>query len=260
MIGHLRTLYAFRELLWVWSLREIRIRYKQSVLGVAWAILQPTALMIVLTVVFSFFARIPSDGIPYPAFSLVALLPWTLVVSSLTFGSSSLITNINLVTKIYFPREILPLGHILAAFLDFTVASIPLLGLLLYYGLPFWQKSLWLGLLLPFQFLLTTGITLPLAALMVSYRDLRFVVPLFLQIWMFASPIVYPVSLVPEKFQTLYELNPIASLLTSYRMILLHGETPRFFPTAWFCLISTVAFILGYWFFKRAERDFADKI
>jgi len=257
---NLKELWTFRELLSVWALREIRIRYKQSVLGVAWALLQPIALMLVLTAVFSFFAKIPSDGLPYPAFSLVGLLPWTFLATSLTFGSTSLITNINLVTKIYFPREVLPLGHIIAALLDFLVASAALFGLLLFYGLPFWKAPWWLLILIPLQLLLAAAVTIPASALMVQFRDLRFVVPLLLQVWMFASPIAYPTSLVPEKFQLLYRLNPVTGLVNAYRQVLLQGTGPDPAPLLWTAIFSVLVLAVGYGYFKRAERTFADRI
>lgn len=260
MFKHLKTLYRYRELLWTWSVREVRIRYKQSVLGVAWAILQPTLLMLVLTVVFSAFARLPSDGTPYAVFCFLALLPWMFVANALTFGSTSLINNINLVTRIYFPREVLPLGHLAAALVDFGVACVPLTGLLLYYGIPFWRNAWWLVLLVPIQIVFTAGLTLPAAALMVAFRDLRFVVPLGLQAWMFASPVVYPISLVPERYRTLYSLNPMAGLIDAYRRALLGGESPAWSTVGWLVLVSVGCFWLGYNYFKRAERQFADRI
>src|SRR5436309_8209947 len=158
LLEHLGKLYQYRELLWMWALREIKVRYKQSVLGAAWAILQPVALMIVLTVVFSFFARMPTGGVPYPIFSYTALLPWTFLSTSIAFAVPSMINNMNLVSKIYFPREILPLGSLIAACLDFLIAAFVFLGLLVFYRVPASLDLLWVPLLLAIQIALTSGI------------------------------------------------------------------------------------------------------
>ena len=260
MIRELKNLYQYRELVWVWAMREIRIRYKQSLLGAGWAVLQPLALMAVFTVVFSRFARVPSDGAPYPVFAYLALVPWTFFATSVTFGCTSLINNINLVTKIYFPREVLPLGQVIAALLDFLIASVTFFGLLLLYRIPLSFQLLWLLLLFPVQLLLTVGITLPVAALTASFRDFRFVVPLGLQIWMFATPIVYPVSLVPARFQSLYLLNPMSSLIVAYRDVILRQTPPNPLLVVWVSSVSILLFWFGYRYFKRVETDLADVI
>jgi lipopolysaccharide transport system permease protein len=244
----------------MWSLREIKVRYKQSVLGAAWAILQPLVMTLIFTLVFSFFARIPTDGVPYPLFSYTALLPWTFFATSITFAVPSLIKNMNLVTKVNFPREILPTAAIVAAFADFLVASTVFVGLLFFYRLPLHASVLWLPPLLAVQIMLTLGLALLGAALIVWYRDVRFVVPLVLQFWLYASPIIYPISLVPERWRTVYMLNPMAGLIDSYRRVLLQGRSPQLLYVAISAGVAVVLLVAGYAYFKRSEAQFADII
>ncbi len=260
MITNLQELYRFRTMLAAWVLRDIRIRYKQSFLGAAWAILQPLSLMIVFTVVFSFMARLPTDGVPYPLFSYAALLPWTFFSNSVTFGVASLISNLSLVTKSYFPREILPLGSIGASFLDYLVASSIFFLLMLYYGQPVTLHILWLPVILILQLCLTLGITLVGAALNVFFRDIRFIVPLGMQIWLYASPVIYPITLVPERLRPLYMLNPMAGIIHSYRQIFLYAEPPTWSYLAISAASALLLFVGGYYLFKKLERSFADII
>ncbi len=256
----LKELYRYRELLWVWTVREIRIRYKQSLLGGAWAILQPLSLMLIFTAVFGYFVRVPSDGVPYPVFSYGALLPWTFFATSINFAVVSLINNMNLVTKIYFPREILPMASIGAALLDYVVAFALFLILMVVFQVPFHWTLLLLPLLLIIQIMLTIGVSLLGAAVTVSYRDLRFVVPLAMQVWMYLTPVVYPFSLVPERFRLIYMLNPMASLIDGYRQIALLGQVPRWEFTGIGAVMALALCSVGYLYFKRAEASFADII
>jgi lipopolysaccharide transport system permease protein len=255
----IRELYQFRGLLWVWSFREIRIRYKQSVLGGIWAVLQPLSTMLIFTLIFGFFVQVPTDGIPYPIFFYSALLPWTFFSSSVASAVPSLINNLNLVTKIYFPREILPIGAIMAAFVDFLIAALLFVVLIVIYQIPITISILWLPILLVMQILLTCGIAFLGAALIVSYRDLRFIIPLALQIWMYLSPVVYPLSLVPDRFRFVYMLNPMAGIIDSYRRILL-GKMPQWEYLVFEMVIIIALFFLGYLVFKRKEALFADVI
>jgi lipopolysaccharide transport system permease protein len=255
----IRELYQFRGLLWVWSFREIRIRYKQSVLGGIWAVLQPLSTMLIFTLIFGFFVQVPTDGIPYPIFFYSALLPWTFFSSAVASAVPSLINNLNLVTKIYFPREILPIGAVMAAFVDFLIASLLFVVLIVIYRMPIHISILWLPILLVMQIFLTFGIGFLGAALIVSYRDLRFIIPLALQIWMYLSPVVYPLSLVPERFHFLYMLNPMAGVIDSYRRILL-GKMPQWEYLVFEMVIIIALFFLGYLVFKRKEALFADVI
>jgi lipopolysaccharide transport system permease protein len=257
---HIRMLYRYRYLLWMWTLREIRVRYKQSILGGAWAILQPLSLAIIFTVVFSVFARVPTDGVPYPIFAYAALLPWTLLATAVSFAVPSLVNNMNLVTKTYFPREILPLAVTAAAFIDFCVASTIFAVMLAFYRVPVHWTLIWVPLLIGVQIILILGITFVGSAVSVFFRDVRFVVPLGLQLWLYATPVIYPESLVPERLHTLYMLNPMAGLIASYRRVILRGLSPVPLDLGLAVGLSITLFIVAYWFFKRVERQFADII
>lgn len=260
ILENFRELYQFKELFWVWTQKEIRVRYKQSTLGGLWAILQPLSMMLIFTAVFGYFARIPTDGIPYPIFFYSALLPWTLFSTSISFAVPSLLNNLNLVTKVYFPREIFPLAAIGASFLDYLIASLLFLAMLLAYQIPLRATILYLPLLLAVQLLLMMGVSLLLAAVVVFFRDIRFVVILMLQLWMYLTPVVYPVSLVPERLLPLYMLNPMASLIDGYRRITILGKAPEWNYVSLSAAISLLLFILAYYYFKRAEMIFADII
>ena len=260
MFKHWIKLYQYRDLLWLWTWREIQVRYKQSLLGVAWAVLQPLALTVVFTLVFSRLVRIDTGGIPYPIFSYVALVPWTFFATSLSFGIASLVNNMNLVTKIYFPREILPLASVGAAFVDFLISAVILATMMLLYGVrPGWV-SLWIIPLLVVQIALTTAVVLLGSAFLVFFRDVRFVVPLLTQVWMYATPIIYPATSVPPQFRALYFLNPMAGIIDGYRKVLLLGEWPLPSTVVPGVIVTLVLLITSYVFFKRSEPVFADLI
>ena len=263
MIAHVQNLFHFRELIGMWAFREIRVRYKQSLLGAAWAVLQPLALMLIFTFVFSQIARIPTDQ-PYPIFSYTAVLPWTLFATSISFGVNSLINNMNLVTKTYFPREVLPLGVIGAALFDFLIASSIFVLLLIYYQIPVTIHFLWIPVFLIIQIFLMLGIILIGSAITVFYRDMRFVVPLGLQLWMYATPIIYPIKLVDEAlspfFRTLYALNPMVGIIQSYRNVVLEGVPPNYTDLGIAAAVSIILFIVAYIIFKRLEVLFNDLI
>jgi lipopolysaccharide transport system permease protein len=253
-------LVHYRDLVYTLTAHRVRVRYKQSLLGAAWAILQPLSLMLIYTVVFSLFARMPSDGKPYAVFAYTALLPWTFFSTALTNATNGLVTNAQLVTKVYFPREILPISYVLAAVFDFLVASTVLLGLLAFYGVPLTLQALWTMPLLLVLTLFVTGLALVLSAVQVVFRDVGVAMPLLLQLWMFASPVVYPLSAVPERFQAAYSLNPMVGVIESFRRVLLDG-----LPPAWGTLGTAVAVSLlmlagGYAFFKHREATLADVI
>ncbi|WP_420632190.1 ABC transporter permease [Candidatus Leptofilum sp.] len=262
MIAHVQNLFQFRELIGMWAFREIRVRYKQSLLGATWAVLQPLALMLMFTFVFSQIARIPTDQ-PYPIFSYTALLPWTLFATSISFGVNSLINNMNLVTKTYFPREVLPLGVIGAALFDFLIASSIFVLLMIYYQVPITIHFLWIPVFLVIQIFLMLGIILIGSALTVFYRDVRFVVPLGLQLWMYATPIIYPITLVEEnmpQYRTLYALNPMVGIVESYRDVILEGVPPNYSDLGIAAAVSVILFIVAYIIFKRLEVLFNDLI
>ncbi|MBI5879686.1 MAG: ABC transporter permease [Chloroflexi bacterium] len=256
----LRSLWKHRDLLVAWTEREIKIRYKQSVVGSLWAILQPLSLMIMFTVIFSYWARVTTNGIPYPLFSYVALLPWTLFATSITFAVPSLVNNISLVTKVYFPREILPIASVLAALLDFGIASTIFLALSLFYQFQLSWTIVFVIPLLVLQLLLTVGIVLFLSAVNVFFRDIRFVIPIAVQLLMYASPIIYPISMVPDDWRLVYMLNPLAGLIDAYRSVVLAGEFPNMVFIGYSAIMSIGVFVLGYTYFKRQEPNFADLI
>lgn len=258
--GPFRDLWDRRDLLVMWAIREIKVRYKQSLLGVAWAILQPLVLMLVFTVVFSHLVRVPAEGVPYPLFCYTALLPWTFLATSISFAAPSMINNVNLVSKVYFPREILPIATVAAAFADFLIASAVFAGMAVYYGTPATPALLWLPVLLSVQIALVLGIVLYLSALSVRFRDVRFVVPLGVQIWMFASPIIYPSSMVPARWQPLYQLNPMVGIIGGCRSVVIEGRPPDGVAFLVSVLVSVSLLALGYRYFKRAEATFADII
>lgn len=260
IIGGVRELFRYRELLAAWAIRDIRVRYKQTMLGAAWAILQPLSLMVVFSVVFTLFVRVPTEGIPYPIFSYTALLPWTFFANAISFGVPTLVGNMNLVTKIYFPREILPLAAVAASFVDFCIAAIVFIGMMIYYQIPLGWPLLLTPIVMLVQILLTVAVVLYAAAVNVFYRDVRFIIPLVVQLWMYASPIIYPLNLVPERFRVLYMLNPMAGIIEAYRALVLRSTLPDGGALGSAAAISIVSCLLAYRWFKRKEREFADII
>ncbi len=260
MLANIQELSAHRGLLISWVVRDIKVRYKQSLMGAAWAILQPLSATLIFAVIFSRFVRVSTDGIPYPIFYYSALLPWTFFNSSITFGVSSLVSNMSLVTKIYFPREILPLSAVLASLVDFFIASLIFVGMMIFYQIPLTASLICIPLLLLIQIVFTVSVVLLASAMNVFYRDVRFVVPLGLQLWMYLTPIIYPLSMVPPRFLAVYMLNPMASIIDSYRRIILLGEWPSFPYLVLGGLVSLVLLIIAYWYFKRSEAAFADII
>jgi lipopolysaccharide transport system permease protein len=260
-IGHLRELVRHRELLWMVTRREITVRYRQTILGALWAVLQPLSLMVVLTVFFAHFLVVRSDDIPYPLFSYAGLLPWTFFATSLAFAVPSLISNSHLITRIYFPREIIALASVLAALVDFGIAAVIFLALLAAYGVPLTWTALYVAPLLLVQVTFTTACCLFLSGLTVLYRDIRFTVPLLVQVWMFATPVLYPLSAVPEHLRTAYlALNPMAAIIDGYRRAVLQGQPPDLPHLALVAGISLALLLLAYRCFKHLERQFADII
>jgi lipopolysaccharide transport system permease protein len=257
---YLRTLHSNRELLKAWTIRTVRARYQQSFLGVLWTIAQPVAQVAIFTIIFTLVIPIDTGNIPYPIFNFAAIAPWLLFSMALTDMVSSLVINMNLVTKIYFPREILPLSMLLARILDFVIGLGILVLLILYFQMSIdWEYWLLLPLVLLVQAMLTIGLGLFGAALNVFYRDIQHVFALVLRIWLYASPIIYPVERIAEQYRALYFLNPMAGILEAYRAVLLRGEMPdSTLLTA--AIISAIVFVFGYWFFKRVEFQFADVV
>ncbi len=253
-------LIEYRELLWVWTWRELRSRYRQSVLGALWAVIQPVVVMVVFTVVFAGFLRVPSDGIPYPVFSYSALLFWTFFSASITFGTNSLVNNANLIKKVYFPRQILLLSAIGASFVDFLIAGVVFVFLMFYFQMSLTPAVLWVIPLLLLQTTLAYAVILITGALNVFYRDLRFVIPLAIQLWLYATPIIYPVSVVPEWLRPYLALNPMFGIIEGYRAAILHGVVPDFTLLWPGVLVTAILIITGLLFFNRVEWAFADVV
>ena len=254
-----RELYHFRELLLALTARDLKVRYKQTVLGIVWAVLQPLASMLLFTVIFGRLAKLPSDGFPYPIFVFAGLLPWTFFANSISSSSESIVAASTLITRVYFPRIIIPLTSVCTALVDFAVASIILLILMFFYGLG-WSFNLFLAPVLIMTLAFTAlGVGTLLAALNVSYRDFRYLVPFGVQFWMFASPVVYPSSMIPEQWQWLYHVNPIAGIIDGVRSVFL-GSPFDWVALTTSMLASIVIFLIGVMMFERAERQFADVI
>lgn len=257
---NLRLLIRYRELLASWTSREIRARYRQSVLGFGWALVQPVFQMVVISVIFGSFVRMPSEGIPYPIFVYTALLPWTLFAGSISSAVPSILYNMHLVTKIYFPREILPLSAILTRLVDFVIASLVFVALMVWYRIPVHVTLLFVPLLLAIQIALALGVSLLGAAISVFLRDISFAIPLGMQLWMYATPVIYPLSLVPERWRALYLLNPMAGIIESYRQIVLQGQLPNFAYLGVAACISLLLCTGAYAYFKQLEMAMSDVI
>jgi len=254
-----RELWAYRELLFTLARRQVSLRYKQTVLGAGWAIVQPVMQMVVFTVLFGRIAKIPSDGFPYPVFVFSGLLPWTYFTSAASSALGSLVGNSHLLTKVYFPRLIIPLAAVTAALVDFAVASGVLLALLLFYGVALTPSLLLLPVVVLGLVLAATGIGTGLGALNVSYRDLGHVMPFFMQLWLYATPVIYPARLVPESFRLVVQLNPLTGLIEAFRACAL-GQPLDFAALGVSLLIAAVLFVTGTLYFHAVERRFADVV
>jgi lipopolysaccharide transport system permease protein len=255
----LRELWAYRELWAVLTMRDIKVRYKQTVLGAAWAILQPFMTMVVFSVFFGHLAKMPSDGYPYPVFVYSALVPWTFFANAITSSSNSLVGSAHLISKVYFPRLIIPFSAVGAGMVDFAVASGILLAMMLFYDVG-WSLNLLMApaLLLGVVFI-ALGAGTCLSALTVNYRDFRYVLPFMVQFWMFVTPVVYPASLVPTQWRWLIFLNPMSGLIEGFRAVFL-GNAFDFFGLAISAGVAMSLFLVGIAYFERAERRFADII
>ena len=256
----IKAIWEYRELLYFLIWRDLKVRYRQSAIGVGWVILQPLMTMVVFTAVFGKFVGVPSDGLPYPIFIFSALLPWTLFANSLTRGSASVVGNTQLVSKIYFPRLILPLSGVLSPVADFAVAFVILIGMMVWFGIsPTWG-ILALPLLVLLAILTALAIGLWLSALNVRYRDVGHAVPFLVQIWMFMTPVTYPVSLVPEKWRLLYSLNPMTGVIEGFRWALLGQQSPDFAVITVSAVMMFTLLVTGTVYFRYTERTFADVI
>ena len=256
----LGELWQYRELLFFLIWRDVKVQYKQASLGIAWAIFQPLLTMVIFSIIFGQLANLPSEGVPYPVFSYAALLPWQLFSGALSRSTSSLVGNANLLTKIYFPRLIIPFSATISGLVDFSVSFVVLLGLMAYYGIAPTFAILWLPLLVLFVLVTALSVGLWLSALNVQYRDVQHVIPFLIQAWMFASPIVYSAELIPGGlWRVAYGVNPLVGVIQSSRWILLGGKRP---DELMVMSIGIVALLLitGLFYFKRMEKTFADVV
>ena len=256
-----RDLWRYRELFYFLAWRDILVRYKQTVVGVAWSLLRPLITMVVFTVLFGRLAKLPSESIPYPLLVFAGMLPWQFFANSFAESGNSLVANSNLISKIYFPRLIVPAGAIIVSLIDFLIAGLFLAGLMLWFGfLPDWRI-----LTLPFFIILALAAALGtgflISALTVEYRDFRFIVPFVVQFGLYVSPVGFSSVIIPEKWRLLYSLNPMVGIIDGFRWALLRGQTQLYLP-GFYCSLGVISILLigGIWYFRRTERTFADVI
>jgi lipopolysaccharide transport system permease protein len=256
----LGDLWAYRELLYFLVWRDIKVRYKQTALGAAWAIIQPFFSMVVFSLFFGKLAKMPSDGIPYPIFAYAALVPWTFFASGLSQSANSLVDSANLIKKVYFPRLAIPIANVLSGLVDFFLAFLVLLGMMFWYGVIPTSRVVWLPLFLLLALVTALAVGLWLSVLNVEYRDVKYTIPFLTQFWMFATPIVYPSSLLSEPWRTVYGLNPMVGVVEGFRWALLNTKTA---PGPLIAVSAGAAFVLlvgGAFYFRRMEKTFADVV
>ena len=256
----LGELLKYRELIYFLIWRDIKVRYKQTALGVAWAIIQPLFTMMVFSLFFGRLAKIPSDGIPYPIFSYAALVPWTFFSNGLSLASNSLVGNANLIKKVYFPRLAIPIATVLAGVVDFILAFIVLIGMMAYFGFFPTINVLWLPLLLLLALITSLGVSLWFSAMNVEFRDVRYIMPFLTQFWLFSTPIAYPSSLLSEPWRTLYGLNPMVGVVEGFRWALLGTKTAPGTIVFVSALAALALLISGALYFRRMEKTFSDVV
>ena len=254
-----RDLWAYRELLYFLTWRDVKVRYKQTVLGVLWVVMQPLLTTLIFTIFLGMLARVPSGGVPYPLLVYAGLLPWTFFSSSVTSSGNSLVSSANLITKVYFPRLIVPMAAIGARLVDFGIAFLILVALMIYYRVGLTWNVLALPALVVLTTLLALGLGLFISALNVRYRDVSMALPVLMQLWMFVSPVLYPLGLVPERWRMLYSLNPLVGVIAGFRSALL-GEAFNWWALAVTSVVTLVMLFSSAYMFRRVERSFADVI
>jgi len=256
-----RNLYEFRGLLYFLVWRDIKVRYKQTVMGAAWAVIQPFFMMVVFSIFFGRLAKIPSDGIPYPLFTFAALVPWTMFATGLSNASNSVVSDSNLVKKVYFPRLLMPISAVLASVVDFVIAFTVLVLMGFYYGMAPTTAVFWLPLLVLLALVTSMGVAFWLGAMNVQFRDVRYTIPFLVQFWMFATPIAYPSSLIEDTtIRMVYAINPMVGVVEGFRWALLGSGTapgPMILVSA---ITAIILFVTGAFYFRRLERSFADVV
>ena len=256
----LRELWEQRELVYFLAWRDLKVRYKQTALGASWAILQPVFAMVVFSIFFGQLGRIPSDGLPYPLWSFAGLVPWTFFAQGLSQAANSLVMSQNLLRKVYFPRLAIPIATVLSVALDFAIAFLVLVGLMMFYGVQPTGRAIWVLPLSLLAFVTALGAGIWFAALSVRYRDVRYVVPFLVQFWLFATPIAYPSSLLPARWRVLYAVNPMSGVVEGFRWALLGTNTAPGLMVAVSAITAIVVLVAGAFYFRRVERTFADLV
>jgi len=256
----LDELWAYRELIYFFVWRDLKVRYKQTVMGVSWAIIQPLFTMVIFSLFFGRLAGVPSDGVPYPVFSYAALVPWTFFANALTQASNSLVLNANMVKKVYFPRLTMPIATVFAGVVDFTLAFIVLLGMMLFFGILPTVNVIMLPFFLALALATSLGVGLWLSAMNVQFRDVRYIVPFLTQAWLFATPVAYPSSLIPEPWRALYGINPMAGVVEGFRWALLGTNTAPGPMVVVSTMVALALLVSGAFYFRRMEKTFADVV
>jgi lipopolysaccharide transport system permease protein len=256
----LGDLWRYRELIYFLTWRDVKVRYKQTVLGAAWAIIQPFFTMVVFSLFFGKLAKVPSDGIPYPIFAYAALVPWTFFANGLSQSSNSLVGNANLIKKVYFPRLVVPIASVISGLVDFVLAFLVLIGMMLVYGIFPTINIVWLPFLLLLTLVSALGVGLWLSAMNVQFRDVRYTVPFLTQFWLFATPIAYPSSLLSEPWRTLYGINPMVGVVEGFRWVLLGTDTAPGMIIIVSALVAVALLVSGAFYFRRMEKTFADVV
>jgi lipopolysaccharide transport system permease protein len=256
-----RDLWSYRELFLFLAWRDILVRYKQAVIGVAWSVLRPLLTMVIFTIVFGKLAKLPSDGVPYPILVVAAMLPWNFFASAVSEGSNSLIQNANIISKVYFPRVIIPVSAVVVSLVDFLISFVLLLALMVWYQFtPDW-RILFLPAFMILAVVVSIGPILWLTALNVQYRDFRYVVPFLIQLGLYVSPVGFSSSIIPEQWRLVYSLNPMVGVIDAFRWSVLDGQTPLYVPGQALSLATAVLLLVsGIWYFRKTERSFADVI
>lgn len=260
LFSGLSELFWYRDLFYTLTVHRIKVRYKQSALGLAWALIQPLSLMLVYTVVFSLFTRIPTGDISYPLFVLSGILPWTFFQTAIASSAQALVSHQQMITKIYFPREIIPLTYVLSALFDFAIASAILITMLFWYRVTLTHEALFLIPILAVEFLFASALALVLSAFQVKFRDVGIAMPILLQLWMFASPVVYPLAQVPQRFRVLYLLNPMTGIVENFRRVLIQGLGVDLRSLSIAFIATALLLPAAYLYFKRREATVADII
>lgn len=256
----LNDLWLYRELLYFFVWRDLKIRYKQTILGASWAIIQPLFTMVIFSLFFGRLAQVPSDGIPYPIFSYAALVPWTFFANGIIQASNTLVNNSNMVKKIYFPRLLMPVSAVMAGIVDFVLAFIVLLMMMAYFRIYPTTNIIWLPLFLFLALITSLGTGFWLSAMNAQFRDIRYIAPFLIQAWMFLTPIAYPSSLIPEPWRVIYGINPMAGVVEGFRWALLGTDTMPGLMTVISGIVAIIILVSGAYYFRRMENTFADVI